>query len=200
MVVEVDSNGSGSGPGVQTLAGPFAIRGKIYAKWQVLQTEKTPDGDDVQAHLGPPLGEQIGVSAKHGGGAAQVFQRGMIVERADGRAFVVYGAIYDHYRRMGDTASILGPPTSDEEDAPAGGRVAHFENGDIYWREDVGAREVHGARRVRYAARRDPFARSWVGRAAALCRAILGLMTKSVRSTASPTKCRPPPATPKPSE
>ena len=151
---------------VQTPAGEVVIRGRIYARWRDARDEKTPDGDDVQAHLGHPLGGQTAVPAKHGGGAEQLFQRGMIVERQDGRLFVVYGAIYDHYLSLGGTGGALGQPTSDEEGAARGGRVAHFQHGDIYWREDFGARGVRGLRRAYYATRGYPFTRSWVKRAA----------------------------------
>jgi uncharacterized protein with LGFP repeats len=162
MTAETGSNSAT----VQTPAGEVVIRGRIYDRWRDARDEKTPDGDDVQAHLGHPLGGQTAVPAKHGGGAEQLFQRGMIVERQDGRLFVVYGAIYDHYLAMGGTGSALGQPTSDEEGAARGGRVAHFQHGDIYWREDFGARDVRGVRRAYYGTRGDPFTRSWVKRAA----------------------------------
>jgi pimeloyl-ACP methyl ester carboxylesterase len=159
---------------VQTPGGPVVIRGGIHAKWQALIEETTPDGDDVQSHLGHPLGEETKVPEKHGGGAAQLFDRGMIVERADGRAFVVYGAIYDHYLRVGGTASPIGQPTSDEE-GYRDGRVARFDRGDIYWRQDFGAREVRGVRRRRYVGGGDPFTRSLATRALAYGRSILRL-------------------------
>jgi hypothetical protein len=94
-----------------------------------------------------------------------LFQRGMIVERADGRTFVVYGQIYDYYLTLGGAGSSLGLPISDEEDAEYGGRVARFQRGDIYWREDFGAREVRGATRDRCDAGADPFTRPLVERA-----------------------------------
>jgi uncharacterized protein with LGFP repeats len=149
---------------VQTPDGAFVIRGRIYAKWRALKDERSPDGDDVQAHLELPLGEQAAVPVRHGGGAMQLFRRGVIVERAHGATFVVYGAIYDRYVALGGPASPLGQPTSDEEPWAFGGRVAHFEHGDIYWREDAGPREALGARRQRYRAGADPFARSWPSR------------------------------------
>jgi uncharacterized protein with LGFP repeats len=162
---------------LQTPTGPVAIQGKIFAKWQALKMDLTPDGDDAQAHLGLPSGPETAVPEEQGGGAAQHFQRGMIVERTDGRVFVVYGAIYDCYRSIGDTAGIVGQPTSDEEAAGYGGRVAHLDKCDIYWREDFGAREVHGARRHRYTAHGYPFRRSWAGRSLAFCQAILRGLT-----------------------
>jgi uncharacterized protein with LGFP repeats len=157
---------------VQTPAGAVVIRGGIYAKWRALKAETTPDGDDVQAHLEFPLGDQTPVSERHGGGSMQLFRRGMIVERADGRAFVVYGVIYDYYLKMGGPGSYLGQPTSDEEAAPFNGRVSRFQNGDIYWRLDVGVREVTRRSRDRQGVGWDPFARSWSAEALVLFRRV----------------------------
>jgi hypothetical protein len=151
---------------VQTASGAIAIRDAICVRWRSAAGEMTPDGDDVQAHLGEPLGEQTATPLPHGGGTAQLFRRGMIVARQDGRAFVVYGALYDSYLEAGGVTSALGQPTSDEEASPGGGRVAHFENADIYWREDFGARVVRGPSRKRYATTGYPFRRSLLGRAA----------------------------------
>ena len=140
---------------MSTPRGDVLIRGKIYARWLALKGVLTPDGDDVQAHLEHPLGDQTDVAPGDGGGRAQLFRRGMIIERADGRTFVVYGAIYDRYIALGGTASAMGLPISDEEGSRHGGRVARFERGDIYWRRDFGPREVRGAERDRYAAGAD---------------------------------------------
>jgi uncharacterized protein with LGFP repeats len=171
---------------VGTPTGPITIQGAVHAKWRALRAETTPDGDDVQAHLGHPLAEHVAISLGHGSGTVQLFHRGMIVVRADGRAFVVYGAIYDHYGGIGGICSDLGQPTSDEEAAGRGGRVAHFDHGDIYWREDVGAWEVHGARRDRYAARGYPFTMSWAERAAAVIRRVRRAARRYRRPRAGP--------------
>ncbi len=158
---------------VKTPTGEIVIEGGIYARWLELKSELSPDGDDVQSHLEHPLGPQIAVPPHLGGGFEQRFRRGMIVERADGRAFVVYGAIYDYYIGRGGTGSALGQPISDEEESARGGRVVHFQRGDIYWRADFGPREVCGDGQVRAAARANPFARSLVDRAMSLCRRAL---------------------------
>ncbi len=158
---------------VKTPTGDIPIEGGIYARWLELKSELTPDGDDVQSHLEHPLGPQTVVPAHHGGGVAQLFRRGMIVERADGRAFVVYGAIYDYYIGRGGTGSALGQPISDEEESARGGRVVHFQRGDVYWRSDFGPREVRGDGQVRAAARVNPFKRSLVDRAVSLSRRAL---------------------------
>jgi uncharacterized protein with LGFP repeats len=166
---------------VETPDGPVTIRGAIYAKWQALGAEMTPDGDTAQAHLEHPLGPQVAVAAEHGGGAMQLFRRGLIVAGEDGLAFVVYGAIYDHYLAIGGPAGELGPPTSDEENAGRGGRVSHFRSGDVYWRSDVGVREVYGGRRRRFAARGYPFTITWTERAAAAYRRVRRLVFRPAR-------------------
>jgi uncharacterized protein with LGFP repeats len=153
---------------VKTPSGDVLIQGRIHARWLALKGVSTPDGDDVQAHLEHPLGEQEVIG--EGGGTAQLFRRGMLVERPDGRTFVVYGAIYDHYLAIGGAASAIGMPISDEQSAPFGGRVAHFERGDIYWRQDFGPREIRDPGRRRYAAGANPFTRSWLDRAAGFCK------------------------------
>jgi uncharacterized protein with LGFP repeats len=152
---------------VQTPDGEVVVRGRIHVKWEALGAVLTPDGDDAKAHLEHPLGEQAPIPASRGGGAVQFFVRGMIVERVDGRTFVIYGAIYDHYVKIGGAASAIGLPTSDEEGAPRGGRVSHFERGDIYWRADVGARDVRGIHRAAHAKRDDPCALSLIDRVVA---------------------------------
>jgi uncharacterized protein with LGFP repeats len=108
----------------------------------------------------------------------QLFRRGMILERATGGTFVVYGAIYDHYVGRGGPASPRGPPTSGEGPRAVGGRVAQFEHGDIYWRVDVGPREAFGDLRRRLQAGADPFARSWLSRGAGVLRGLRRLVTE----------------------
>jgi uncharacterized protein with LGFP repeats len=62
------------------------------------------------------------------------------------------GAIDEKYRALGDCNSFLGVPITDEMGSPDGrGRYSVFEHGSIYWRADLGAFEVHGAIRDRWA-------------------------------------------------
>jgi hypothetical protein len=137
-------------------SGEAPLQSRIQVKWQELLTVMTPDGDDAQTHLGLPRGEETPILVSQGGGVFQDYARGMIVERGDGRTFVIYGAIYDHYVKIGGTAGTIGLPTSDEKGVSHGGRVSNFDRGDIYWRADVGARDVRGSRRARHAMREDP--------------------------------------------
>ena len=95
---------------LETPAGAITIRGAIHAKWRALRDETTPDGDDVQSHLGLPLAPESTLPVRCGGGTVQLFDRGMIVARGDGGAFVVYGAIYDHYLAAGGPQGSVGAP------------------------------------------------------------------------------------------
>jgi uncharacterized protein with LGFP repeats len=59
-------------------------------------------------------------------------------------AFAVYGAIGEKYNRLGGAGGALGAPTSDEADAPYGGRFNNFQHGFIYWHPSTGAFGVWG--------------------------------------------------------
>ncbi len=57
----------------------------------------------------------------------------------------VVGAIEAKYLQMGGCRSLLGAPVSDEQPtADGGGRYSKFEHGAIYWKQALGAHEVHG--------------------------------------------------------
>jgi hypothetical protein len=58
----------------------------------------------------------------------------------------VVGAIEDKYLALGGCSSVLGRPITAELGSPDNrGRYTVFENGSIYWRDDIGAHEVNGA-------------------------------------------------------
>lgn len=82
------------------------------------------------------------------------FQGGVIVSSAAG-TFEVHGAILEKYVGFGGGFGWLGAPTSDEVACP-GGRVSHFQNGDIYWSAATGAHIVFGAIRDKYNALGGP--------------------------------------------
>jgi LGFP repeat len=124
--------------------GPLAVPQPIFDKWDSLGAEQTFDGGTVQMYLGFAL-QLVGLPG--GRGSAVYFERGMIVLRPDGQTFVVYGAIYLHYRELGDmlpTGWSPGLPVSDEE-AVTNGRRSRFDGADLYWSPATGAHEVHGA-------------------------------------------------------
>jgi hypothetical protein len=66
-------------------------------------------------------------------------------------AYQVYGKIGEKYAALGGPAGPLGQPTSDEADAPHGGRFNSFQHGFIYWHPQIGtAYAVWGAIATRW--------------------------------------------------
>jgi hypothetical protein len=61
-------------------------------------------------------------------------------------AHAIYGAIRDKWAALGwERCAALGYPTTDEADAPGGGRFNNFEHGSaIYWHPDLGAAALWG--------------------------------------------------------
>lgn len=99
--------------------GAKIISTAIYSKWLALKGSANAGGNSVQGYIGYPIGNSFSIP---NGKEAAYFERGMIIVRSDGQAFVVYGMIYLHYRELGDVRGFLGLPLSDEEVAPNGGR------------------------------------------------------------------------------
>jgi hypothetical protein len=133
----------------------------IFAKLNSASVSQTltADGTIIADYLGYPTGDTI--ATVEANGQLTIFERGMIVVRASGAAWVVYGAIYGHYSGLGSITSgstklpIIGLPNSDEQPVP-NGRCSHFDGGDIYWKAGTGAFEVHGAIRDRWNALGGP--------------------------------------------
>ncbi|WP_264064710.1 LGFP repeat-containing protein [Mycobacterium montefiorense] len=55
------------------------------------------------------------------------------------------GAIYQHWQEMGGMNSVLGAPTSPEDNADGDGRYSTFAKGAMYWSPVTGAQPVTGA-------------------------------------------------------
>jgi uncharacterized protein with LGFP repeats len=55
------------------------------------------------------------------------------------------GAIYEHWQAIGGMNSVLGAPTSPEDDAEGGARYAMFVKGAMYWSPATGAQPLTGA-------------------------------------------------------
>jgi len=61
-------------------------------------------------------------------------------------AFLVHNDIYAKYKSMEAENGFLGYPKTDETVLGGGkGKFNHFENGSIYWTQQFGAHEIHGA-------------------------------------------------------
>ncbi|QEH34998.1 LGFP repeat protein [Aquisphaera giovannonii] len=95
--------------------------------------------------IGLPTSDEMDVPGV-AGARMNTFQHGVIYWSNATGAHVVYGAIGDRYAAMGGPAGVLGLPTSDEMNA-TGGRISHFQNGDLYWSPSTGVQEtitIHG--------------------------------------------------------
>ncbi|HSS25069.1 MAG TPA: LGFP repeat-containing protein [Mycobacterium sp.] len=55
------------------------------------------------------------------------------------------GAIYEHWQAMGGMNSVLGAPTSPEDNAAGDARYATFAKGAMYWSPEIGAEPITGA-------------------------------------------------------
>lgn len=69
--------------------------------------------------------------------------------QAIGADFTVQGAIADKWNQLRGAQGVLGYPTSNELDV-TGGKVSHFQYGDIYWSQGTGAWEMQGAILAKY--------------------------------------------------
>lgn len=69
-----------------------------------------------------------------GRGRRRRFQGGYIYWSPTTGAHEIHGNIYAKWKSLGWERSILGYPTSDEQNAPGGGRISYFEHGSIRWR------------------------------------------------------------------
>lgn len=75
--------------------------------------------------------------------ALKAIGEGTTIITPDGE-YRLSGAVLEEYHEVGGQAGPLGMPTSDEVDAPNGGRVSTFEHGAIYWMPETGAHAVWG--------------------------------------------------------
>lgn len=74
------------------------------------------------------------------------------VYHINGQAFEIHGEIRMRFNMLGAEKGLLGYPQSDETSTPdTFGRYNHFQHGSIYWRPCIGAYEVHGLIRNRWA-------------------------------------------------
>lgn len=94
--------------------------------------------------LGVPVMEQQ--LTQDGTGIWCSFEKGNLYSPNGNNAWEVHGLILSKYQALGETASLLGYPTSDQIPSLDGmGCYNNFDYGGIYCRPDTGAWEVHGA-------------------------------------------------------
>jgi uncharacterized protein with LGFP repeats len=107
------------------------------------------------AWLGAPVDTGAGadeMAMPDGRGRARDYEHGSIYWTPEHGAFEVHGDIRVKWARLGGHRGFLGYPMTDETGCPDGvGRFNHFEGGSIYWTPEIGAHEVHGAIRAKWA-------------------------------------------------
>jgi uncharacterized protein with LGFP repeats len=139
----------------------WAMSSPIQAKYNATASMKDAYGRSVQGILGQPISDE-GPAAN--GGRVSHFQGGDIYAISGVEAYALYGAIKDKYNATASMTDAYGQrvldilklPTSDEVATAGGGRVVHFQGGDIYANLGVGAYAVYGAIKVRYNALGGP--------------------------------------------
>jgi uncharacterized protein with LGFP repeats len=89
---------------------------------------------------------------RDGGGFYNRFQGGSIYAYPGLGAYEVLGALDKTYQDIGGETSVLGYPTIGERGLNDGGRFNHFQRGSIYAGPGLGAFEIHGDIRDRWAA------------------------------------------------
>jgi hypothetical protein len=101
--------------------------------------------------LGAPTTDET--ATPDGAGRYNHFQGGSVYWHPEVGAFEAHGAIRDKWAQFGWEQGLLGYPVTDETTTADGvGRFHHFQRGSIFWHPAVGAFEVHGAIRDRWAA------------------------------------------------
>lgn len=116
--------------------GKHVVYGAIYQHYREL--------GGVQGFLGVPISDE---HALPGGGRASAFQGGTIYWRSDIGAHEVHGDIHQYWLSHGNVSGFLGYPISDEmpllKEGVEVGRLSRFEGGVIYWKQSLGAFEIH---------------------------------------------------------
>lgn len=119
-----------------------SVIGDIRVKWLAL--------GGASSFLGEPLTVEMGTP--DGVGRYNHFQGGSIYWTPGLGAHEVHGYIKAKWESLGWEQSFLGYPITDELGTPDGiGRYNHFQGGSIYWTPTLGAHEVHGAIRDKWA-------------------------------------------------
>lgn len=86
------------------------------------------------------------------GGYFRKYENGIIYLLPPNGPCWVCGDILAEYLSLGADKGFLGYPTTDERVTPDGiGRYTHFQGGSIYWMNSIGAHEIHGAIRDKWA-------------------------------------------------
>jgi uncharacterized protein with LGFP repeats len=137
------------------------VHGAIMNEYDATASLTDAYGKRVQDILGLPTSDEQTIAT---GKWVSHFQHGDIYALSGVGSFALYGAIKDKYNAtasMKDAVGrwvqdVLGLPISEEVPTANGGRVVHFQGGDIYALPGVGAYVVYGTIRTRYNALGGP--------------------------------------------
>ncbi len=127
--------------------------GSIHNKWASL--------GGATGWVGYPITDEREVNPA--GARACAFQGASIFSFPGIEAHEIHGWIRGKWQKLSsDTNLWLGVPLCDETPTPDGvGRYNHFQNGSIYWHPNIGAYEVHGNIRAKWA--ELGWERGWLG-------------------------------------
>ena len=122
----------------KTVPPPVDPTDLITAKWNEL------------GGSGGVLGARSGDEYAVAGGRAQDYAGGTVYWSSATGAKAVYGSIGLRYRQFGGPTSVLGFPTTDEQDV-TGGRASTFQNGRALWSLQTDVKIVYGQIAQKYA-------------------------------------------------
>jgi hypothetical protein len=114
--------------------GAHVVYGKIGAEYAATAGKTDFYGNNVQELLGLPTGDEKNVPGVPGA-RMQTFQGGTIYWSSATGAHVAYGGIGAKYNSLGGPTSLLGLPTSDEQE-DGDDRIQYFDHGFILWLSD----------------------------------------------------------------
>jgi LGFP repeat len=127
----------------RTNGNSFVVYGDIFTKYLSVQGKAV--GSPFPNWMGYPT-QDVSVGLFYG--LVGRFEYADIYWYSPFGAFEVHGSIRDRYNSLGQTASVLGYPISDEHDIMKGsisvGKANNFQRGAIYWSSKTGAWEIHG--------------------------------------------------------
>ncbi|WP_029146640.1 hypothetical protein [Methylophilus sp. 5] len=124
--------------------GAHVLSAQVETKWKSAMLANdivTGTQQAIRDYIGFPISDTTRTGEQ---GELCYFERGMIVVRPGGQAWVIYGEIYLAYRMQADVQGFVGFPRSDVQPSDAGGLRASFDGADLFWHPSTGAFEVHG--------------------------------------------------------
>jgi LGFP repeat len=135
--------------------GACVLTRSVFKKWMSASVSATNahNGHTIREFLGFPTNSTYKTSD---GSEVCMFERGTIICRANGDAYVVFGEVYEKYLGSAGSGmavnfpSWMGYPTADVVALNADQLFGAFEHADIHWHKNHGAFTIHGGIRDKY--------------------------------------------------